>query len=350
MAGLRLLAVAVLALGAACAAPAPPPLPTCAPFSTKGGQPVECVLELYAGYTYVIFTACDSVKGVRRRRTRSFCTPRQLTLRPRFRTPAWCCAPRPARTSPSMTASLVRALQEVGACASLLTPAPLSTVCPGDASASLVEFYVECDFYGGASAPFTLLADCFRETDCSGQVVVEYSGKQEPVICSSPPPPPPTRAPTPPPRAPTGPFVCTRQDATCAALGDLYYAANGARWRSNDGWNDAASGVATDYCTFEWVSCDGGVLTNLCVRQPKPRALRAPSKAERLRSAVRRLGDNLLTGSLPDSLGQLGEGMLFLCVSVRLGFSFRAEVHSALQDSQRERPHRNCASQPGHAD
>ena len=166
-----------------------------------------------------------------------------------------------------MTASLVRALQEVGACASLLTPAPLSAVCPGDASASLVEFYVECDFYGGASARFTLLAGCFRETDCSGQVVVEYSSKEEPVICSSSPPPPPTRAPTPPPRAPTGPFVCTRQDATCAALGDLYYATNGARWRSNGGWDDAASGVATEYCTFEWASCDGGVLTNLCVRE-----------------------------------------------------------------------------------
>jgi len=46
--------------------PARPPLPTpCAPFATTGGQPVECELELYPGYTYVIFTSCDSVKGVR---------------------------------------------------------------------------------------------------------------------------------------------------------------------------------------------------------------------------------------------------------------------------------------------
>lgn len=63
--------------------------------------------------------------------------------------------------------------------------------CPGDTSASLVEFYFECDLYpnGGAGALFTLLADCFGDTDCSGQVVVEYSGKEEPVICGSPPPP-----------------------------------------------------------------------------------------------------------------------------------------------------------------
>ena len=36
----------------------------------------------------------------------------------------------------------------------------------------------------------------------------------------------------------------------CAALGDLYYATNGAGWNNNGGWNSAAAGVPTDYCTF----------------------------------------------------------------------------------------------------
>lgn len=58
------LSVLALALGAARALPAPPPLPgPCAPFSTKGGQPVECALQLSAGYTYIVYTDCASVKG-----------------------------------------------------------------------------------------------------------------------------------------------------------------------------------------------------------------------------------------------------------------------------------------------
>jgi hypothetical protein len=61
--------------------------------------------------------------------------------------------------------------------------------------------------------------------------------------------------------------------ATCAALGDLYAATNGAGWytssQSSD-WDNAAAGTATDYCTFRQASgghiCNStGALTWLCV-------------------------------------------------------------------------------------
>ena len=57
----------------------------------------------------------------------------------------------------------------------------------------------------------------------------------------------------------------------CAALGDLYTATNGQNWTnspSGGGWNAAAAGMPTDYCTFAaWSAlCNGsGVVTSLCV-------------------------------------------------------------------------------------
>jgi hypothetical protein len=151
---------------------------------------VECALELFAGYTYVIFTDCVSVKG-----------DTSLTLR-----------------DPN------------GVDVAFNDGFPF---CPGDTSASLVEFYAECGLYGD-SAKFSLLQDCFEDTDCGGSVVVEYSSKEPPADCGR------------------GPFVCTKQDATCEALGDLYYATNGAGWGPFEaaGWRSAAAGVAADYCSF----------------------------------------------------------------------------------------------------
>jgi hypothetical protein len=201
------LSVLGLALGAALAAP---PLPApCAPFATKGGQPVDCVLELSAGYTYVIYTDCASVKGDTR-----------LLLR-----------------------------DPDGQEAAFNDGFPF---CPGDTSASLVEYKMECGSFG-TSAKFTLLQDCFGDTECSGSVVVEYSSKEPPVDCGR------------------GPFVCYRQDAICEALGDLYYATNGAGWLNKRGWEAAAAGFATDYCTFSFANCPArervlGV-TYLCVRR-----------------------------------------------------------------------------------
>ena len=60
-------------------------------------------------------------------------------------------------------------------------------------------------------------------------------------------------------------FSCTQQDATCSALGDLYYATNGAGWTINTGWASASAGTSTDYCTFSGVTCNGGAVTSMCV-------------------------------------------------------------------------------------
>jgi hypothetical protein len=71
-------------------------------------------------------------------------------------------------------------------------------------------------------------------------------------------------------------FTCTQTDkATCAALGDFYYALGGPNWTnasttssttgsittSTDFWHQAAAGTSTSYCSFLGVSCTIGVPT-----------------------------------------------------------------------------------------
>ena len=89
-----------------------------------------------------------------------------------------------------------------------------------------------------------------------------------PPLPPSPPPPPPL-PPSPPPPPPSPPpvprpFVCaSANDAvTCSVLGDLYNATGGPWWTNKNGWSSAASGVATDYCTFYGVQCKGGIHYN----------------------------------------------------------------------------------------
>ena len=247
------LSLLVLTLGAACALSAPA-LPSCAPFATKGGQPVECTVELVAGYTYVIYTDCARVKG-----------DTQLTLR-----------------DPN------------GVDVAFNDGFPF---CPGDTGASLLEFYVECDLYG-ASAKFSLLQDCFEDTECGGSVVVEYSSKEEPVDCKR------------------GPFVCTKQDATCEALGDLYYATNGSGWTNNSGWADAAAGKATDYCNFYPGMSSGGATAGVpCTSDGDFTALVVwvnnlvgtfPLSLGNLRLTSIDIGGNDFLGTgLPDTIGSL---------------------------------------------
>lgn len=49
----------------------------------------------------------------------------------------------------------------------------------------------------------------------------------------------------------TGSLACAYYKAlVCSALGDLYYATNGAGWINNTGWSSAAAGTPTDYCSF----------------------------------------------------------------------------------------------------
>ena len=71
-------------------------------------------------------------------------------------------------------------------------------------------------------------------------------------------------------------FACTRSGAICNALGDLYASTNGAGWELPNvagvgvppqAWAASASGIATDYCTFEGVVCDSANnVVSLCVR------------------------------------------------------------------------------------
>lgn len=257
-----------------------PPLPTtCAPFDTKGGQPIECTVELFAGYTYVMYTDCTSVKG-----------DTQLTLRD------------PGGVDVAFNDGF--------------------PFCPGDTSASLVEFKVECGTYG-TSAKFTLLQDCFENTDCGGSVVVEYSKKEPPVDCGR------------------GPFTCTKQDATCEALGDLYYATNGAGWLKNDGWAAAASGIPTSYCSFyvqpwycpPWslaaLTCNiDGVLTYLNLFNSNLVGT-LPSSLDALTSLeIMDFTTNQLTGTIPPNIGTLTHLVAFAVGTNKLSDSIPASLGS----------------------
>jgi hypothetical protein len=108
------------------------------------------------------------------------------------------------------------------------------------------------------------------------------------------------------------------EDTTmCAALADLYNAMSGAAWTNNEGWSTAAAGVATSYCTFTGLTCDGtGALTELCavifvcdtlVLQVSRRLMR------RVSLVAGWLEDNALRGTLPNTLGDLTT-LRILCV------------------------------------
>ena len=109
-------------------------------------------------------------------------------------------------------------------------------------------------------------------------------------------------------------FTCdASNDATvCGALGDLYYATNGASWSFRAGWINASVGTPTDYCstTFYGATCIGGVLKQLCVRRiwrSSRAVLRRPT------CALSNLNNNQLSGTIPSSLSDL-TGLQNLCV------------------------------------
>ena len=143
-----------------------------------------------------------------------------------------------------------------------------------------------------------------------------------------PPPPPPTppsppRPPVPPADWAGRPFTCCSGQPSCAnasndplvcnTLGDLYYSTNGSAWNGNNGWLAAASGVPTDYCTFQpyipsfsvpYVTnisgltgvrnCDtNGVLTSMCV-SPRPR--RGAAQGASSHDALRRSATSAALG------------------------------------------------------
>ena len=64
-------------------------------------------------------------------------------------------------------------------------------------------------------------------------------------------------------------FTCASYNdpVTCSALGDLYGGTSGTSWNNNVGWSSAASGTATDYCTFYGAVCTSGTLTSMYVHR-----------------------------------------------------------------------------------
>jgi len=159
---LHLISVAVVLAGYAAAQPPLPP--PCRPFSTAGGKPVECSLTLNAGYTYVIYTNCTQERA--RRWVGCFplsacllifaCQVKgdtQLTLRDvkgvdvAFNE----CVSRAQELLDSRssfetaqrTATLASAPANACLCAAYSPLRSGFPFCPGDASASLLEFYME---------------------------------------------------------------------------------------------------------------------------------------------------------------------------------------------------------------
>ena len=100
-------------------------------------------------------------------------------------------------------------------------------------------------------------------------------------------------------------FACTQQDATCAALGDLYASTNGVGWFNAHGWVQAAAGVPTDYCRFDGVGSSFTAPATPC--------------------AFLNLPGNNLNGTLPESLGNTS--------FQALDFSYNPFLRGQLPDS-----------------
>ena len=113
-------------------------------------------------------------------------------------------------------------------------------------------------------------------------------------------------------------FVCTLQDAVCEALGNFYNSTGGPAWSTNTGWAAAASGVATDYCTFVNVGCDGYGNANRLSLFLTSLSGTIPASIGGL-TALQYLDLSLngLSGTIPAAIGQLTMlKTLYLCVSI----------------------------------
>jgi hypothetical protein len=111
-------------------------------------------------------------------------------------------------------------------------------------------------------------------------------------------------------------FVCgaANDDATCAALAEVWTATGGAGWATKTGWATAATSAGgADYCTFYGVTCATGstsIISVLCVcvagGQHAPCGSTPVWTVTHCACSPRRiLGDNQLSGSIPAGIGNL---------------------------------------------
>jgi len=83
-------------------------------------------------------------------------------------------------------------------------------------------------------------------------------------------------------------------------LRDIFYFLGGSKWKNQSGWEAAASGNATDYCTLYGVYNFRG-----CQPVLRGRLLHATSTDSPAPSSEIDLSNNGLSGPLPSSLGSL---------------------------------------------
>ena len=148
-----------------------------------------------------------------------------------------------------------------------------------------------CDAPGGAGT-YTLSGGIFTCVCAAG-----YAGS--PCALPMPPPAPPT------PASPS--LVCGPGNDVnvCFALGDFYTATNGAGWISNSGWASAAAGVATDYCSFYGVTCDGGVIVDVELYGNQLNGTISASLGSLTGLTQLLLMQNQLSGTIPATLSSL---------------------------------------------
>ena len=113
---------------------------------------------------------------------------------------------------------------------------------------------------------------------------------------------------------PACPFVCTKQDAACRALGDFYHATTGQSWRLRGGWEAAAAAIPTDYCSgFDALRCDGtGAVVELLLSSNQLSGFLPYSLGTLTSLTALSLADNGLLGSLPPSVRSLSKLKLLL--------------------------------------
>ena len=234
---------------------------------------MACALTLLGGQSYVLSTDCPSLHGALQGETK-------LTLR------------------------------DAGGVAVAFNDGwPGCPNLPEGTSSALLEFTVDCAY--GAQASFTLSQDCVSAAAaCAGRVSVKYNSREAPTACPAPPAPLPAPL-SPPPAAPPpgrGTFMCVQKDATCEALGDLYYSLGGPRWLIATGWADAAAGRATDYCNFYHTgiaSCKAGTLTQVVLYENYMSGVLPPSLGALSTLTSLGLNSNQIYGTVPESLGRL---------------------------------------------